>query len=95
MPRSELQDCAPMAAIVAGQPVSQYRVLRQEDAWFIKFDGADYGPYQSEREALLFAVDAANKLGEQGKAAEVLVTDETGEIRTFWTFGQDPYPTNL
>ena len=47
-------------------------VERQEDVWFIRFDGADYGPYKSEREALLFAVDAANTLGEQGEETQVL-----------------------
>ena len=54
-------------------------VVRQEDVWFIRFDGDDYGPYKSEREAMLFAVDAANKLGEQGEETQVLVMDENGD----------------
>jgi hypothetical protein len=70
-------------------------VVRQEDVWFIKFDGEDYGPYQSEREALLFAVDAANKLGEQGERTQVLVVDENGAVQPFWASGQDPYPPRL
>ena len=33
----------------------------------------EFGPYQSEREAMLFAIDAAHKLGEQGAATQVLL----------------------
>ena len=56
-------------------------MVRQEDVWFIKFDGEEYGPYQSEREAMLFAVDAAHKLGEQGEETQVLQMDENGVAR--------------
>ena len=59
--------------------VPGYLVVRQEDVWFIKFDGEEYGPYQSEREAMLFAIDAAHKLGEQGEETQVLQMDENGE----------------
>jgi hypothetical protein len=41
---------------------------------------------------MLFAVDAAHKLGEQGEATEVLVMDENGEAQPIWTYGRDPYP---
>ena len=57
----------------------------------IKFDGEEYGP-QSEREARLFAVDAAYKLGEQGEATEVRLMDENGEAQLIWTHWTDPYP---
>ncbi len=53
-------------------PAHPLLVERQEDVWFIRFDGTEYGPYKSEREAMLFAVDAANKLGEQGEETQVL-----------------------
>ncbi len=72
-----------------------YWLERQEDVWFIRFDGTEYGPYKSEREAMLFAVDAANKLGEQGEETQVVVMDETGDARPAWTFGHDPYPPRL
>jgi hypothetical protein len=72
-----------------------YWIERQEDVWFIRFGGAEYGPYKSEREALLFAVDAAKKLGEQGDETQVLVMDEYGDVRPVWTFGQDSYPPRL
>ncbi len=41
---------------------------------------------------MLFAVDAANKLGEQGEETQVLMLDENGDERAVWTFGQDPFP---
>ena len=70
-------------------------MVRQEDVWFIKFDGEEYGPYQSEREAMLFAIEAANKLGEQGEHTQVLVMGENGDMQPFWTYGRDPYPPNI
>jgi hypothetical protein len=70
-------------------------VVRQEDVWFIKFDGEDYGPYRTEREAMLFAIDAANKLGEQGEYTQVHMLNEDGAVRPAWTFGHDPYPPRL
>jgi hypothetical protein len=42
--------------------------------------------------AMLFAIDAAHKLGEQGAATQVLRVDENGDAGTAWTYGRDPYP---
>ncbi|MFL6796877.1 MAG: DUF2188 domain-containing protein [Xanthobacteraceae bacterium] len=67
-------------------------MTRREDVWFIVFAGEEFGPYNTEREALLFAIDAAYKLGEQGQETQVLVADEIGEARPVWTFGLHPYP---
>jgi hypothetical protein len=77
---------------VPGHPHTQYFVEHQGDAWFIKFDGQEFGPYKSQREALLFAIDAAHKLGEKGEATQVLLADENGEAQPAWTFGHDAYP---
>ena len=41
---------------------------------------------------MLFAVDAAQKLGEQGENAEVCVMGENGHFRPEWAFGRDSYP---
>ncbi len=90
MPRPLIHDYS--GALVPGPPNERYLLVRQEDMWFIKFGGEEYGPYQSEREALLFAVDAAQKLGDQGEETQVLRLDENGEARPVWTYGLDPYP---
>jgi hypothetical protein len=95
MPRLQSGDRARPHTFGADRPRTRYWVVRQEDVWFIKFEGEEYGPYQSEREAILFAVDAAHKLGEQGETAQVLVMDENGDLRPFWTFGRDPYPPHI
>ena len=82
-------------AFVPGHPHTRYLVVRQENVWLIKFDGEEYGPYQTEREAMLFAIDAAHKLGEQGEDTQVLHVQENGEARPVWTHGLDAYPPNL
>jgi hypothetical protein len=95
MPRPHSDDHTRIANFVLSSPRIRYLVVRQEDVWFIKFDGEEYGPYQSEREAMLFAIDAAYKLGEQGEETQVLQLDENGQVRPAWTYGSDPYPPNL
>ena len=50
--------------------VAQYFVERlsaHNDIWMIKFDDEEYGPYKSQSEAVLFAIDAAEKLNEHGE----------------------------
>ena len=89
MPRPQMQGGTQVRPFFPSRPRTCYWVLRQEDVWFISFNGDEYGPYKSEREAMLFAVDAANKLGEQGEETQVLVMDENGDAQPAWTFGQD------
>src|SRR5947207_9538218 len=94
MPRTEIRDQeqadqeqAP--AFLQAAPRKRYLVVRQQDAWFIMFGGEEFGPYNSEREAKLFAIDAAHELAEHGEETEVMVADETGEISPVWIHGQD------
>lgn len=95
MPRPQLHTDTLAPAVVPGHPHTRYLVVRQEEVWFIKFDGEEYGPYETEREAMLFAIDAAHGLGERGEEAQVLLMDESGNARAAWTHGQDPYPPTL
>jgi hypothetical protein len=92
MARPEFWDQALVRPIFHDCRRTLYWVQRQEDVWFIHFDGTDYGPYKSESEAMLFAVDAANKLGEQGEATQVVVMNDQGVGQPAWTFGLDSYP---
>ena len=92
MPRPQIGDHAPAPPFVPNRPRTRYLVVRQQDVWFIMFGGEEYGPYRSEREAKLFAIDAAHKLGEQGRETEVLVADEAGDTVPAWIHGQHPYP---
>jgi hypothetical protein len=66
--------------------VAQYfveRVTAHNDVWMIKLDDEEYGPYKSQSEAVLFAIDAAEKLNEDGEKAQIVVIGPT------WTYEQD------
>jgi hypothetical protein len=76
-------------------PRARYLVVRHQDEWVIKFEGEEFGPYKSQREAILFAIDAAQKLGEQDDPTKVLVMGEAGEAKPAWTYGQPPFPLAL
>jgi hypothetical protein len=92
MPGTHAQDNARIPAIVEPSPRKRYLVVRREDVWFIRFGGEEFGPYKTEREAKLFAIEAAHKLGEQGEETEVLLSDEAGAISPVWIHGQHAYP---
>jgi hypothetical protein len=71
---------------------SRYLIVPHKKKWLIKFDGQEFGPYKSKAEALLFAIDAAEKLGHQGKSTKVCVVGKNGRSYPGWKFGQYPYP---
>jgi hypothetical protein len=91
MPRPQPGNETQALPIVSGRACTRYLVVRQEDLWFIKFDGEEYGPYKTEREAMLFAIDDAQKLGEQGEETQVLLMGDYGRALAVWTYGQHPY----
>jgi hypothetical protein len=93
MPRTQIRDQQQAPAFLQAQPRKRYLVVRQQDAWVIMFNGEEFGPYRSEREARLFAVDAAHELGVHGEPTEVMLADATtSEIVPVWVHGQDAYP---
>jgi hypothetical protein len=92
MPGTHLQNTDLAPALVQPRPRTRYLLARREDVWFIVFGGEEFGPYKTEREAKLFAIDAAHKLGEKGEESEVLVADEAGATSPVWIYGQHPYP---
>ena len=83
MPRPQIHDDARVAAFVLGASRTRYLVMRQEDVWFITFNGEEFGPYRSEREAMLFATDAAHKLGELGRTPRSSGLMKTGRSSRF------------
>ncbi|HYI30251.1 MAG TPA: DUF2188 domain-containing protein [Bradyrhizobium sp.] len=77
-------------------PQSRYFVVRNEhDEWMIKFENEEYGPYHTQAEAMLFAVDAAQKLGQQGENSEVCLMGENGHFRPEWVYGQNAFPARV
>jgi len=77
MPLSSDHDAASDSAISRTSRV-EYWVRPEGDAWIIARNGDQYGPYENRRDAMLFAVDAAHKLGEQGRDATVRLIDAAG-----------------
>ncbi|HEY2227049.1 MAG TPA: hypothetical protein VGI22_04780 [Xanthobacteraceae bacterium] len=92
MPGTDLHDHARIPSFIQSEQRTRYTLVRREDVWFILFGGEEFGPYKSAREARLFAIDAAYRLGEQGKSSEVMVSDEAGVIAPVWVYGRDAYP---
>jgi hypothetical protein len=67
----------------------RYFIVQHEADWMIKFANEEFGPYRSQSEAMLFAVDAARKLTERGAEAEVCLMGENGHFRAEWSGGQE------
>ncbi len=71
---------------------AQYFVVKHENQWKIKHNELHYGPYGTQKDAIRHAVDAAQKSGQSGHDAQVLIQGENYQFRTEWTYGHDPYP---
>ena len=94
MPRPLMREPVPRTS-TPGTRRRRYLVMCRQNLWFIAFEREEFGPYQSKREATLFAVDAAHRLGEQGEETQVLEVDETGKETPVWTYGLNSYPPAL
>jgi hypothetical protein len=92
MPRSRDHDSAQSEAPPSTAGRVEYVVRPSDDTWLIEHDGDRYGPYKNCREAMFFAIDAANKLGALGKNTHVRMTDQAGHPLTTWNYGIDRYP---
>ena len=68
---------------------ARYFIVRDRNRWLIKFNDEEYGPYLTQTEATLFAVDAARKLGDRGEDAAVYLMGDNGRFRREWACGQD------
>ena len=87
---------SPEPGFLPSSPRARYTVVGGEGSWLIRFGGEEFGPYRTEREAMLFAIDAAYHLGEHGEEdAQVVVMDDHGQPRSVWTYGDDRFPPTL
>jgi hypothetical protein len=64
---------------------TRYYVVGDHDAWMVDCEANGLGPYGSCEEAVIFAIDAAQKLCRQGQCVHVCVVDDDGRIRPKWT----------
>jgi hypothetical protein len=77
-------------------PQTRYFVVRKaDDKWMIKFENEEFGPYQSQSEAMLFAIEAAQRLGERGGSPEVCLMGLNGNFHPEWAYDRDAYPPRI
>jgi hypothetical protein len=67
---------------------TRYFLVQRDESWTIRFADEEFGPYKSKSEAMLFAVDAARKLGRRGKSTEVCLMGENGSFHAEWSNAQ-------
>ena len=79
-------------ALRGTMPTARYFIVQDGDEWRIKYGDEEFGPYKSRDEAMLFAVDAARKLGSYGEAAEVCLMGENGHFHSEWSSASDRHP---
>jgi hypothetical protein len=91
MPRSRDRGLRQSETCLSPADRVEYIVRPSDDAWMIEHGGDRYGPYKNAREAMLFAIDAARKLGALGKNTYVKLTDHAGHPLTTWNYGSNRY----
>jgi hypothetical protein len=73
----------------------QFVVLEADGLWKIRHDGVSYGPYRTQRAAILAAIDAADRIPRSAyKPRVVLPSRLRDNFYVEWTCG-DPYPADL
>ena len=73
----------------------QFVVLESDGLWKIRHDGVSYGPYGTQRAAILAAIDAADRTTKSAFEPRVMVQYRLrGKLYVEWTRG-DPYPAEL
>jgi Uncharacterized protein conserved in bacteria (DUF2188) len=70
---------------------ARFYVVGDHDAWLVKFEDGEYGPYGNRDEAMVIAIDAAQKLGMRGESAHVCVLDDDGHFRSKWQYDRDDH----
>jgi len=63
---------------------ARYFIVKDRGRWLIKYNDEEYGPYETQAEAMLFAVDAARKLSDRGEDASVYSMTGNGRLRREW-----------
>jgi hypothetical protein len=70
----------------------RHYIVFHEGHWRVKHEGKFSDPYPSQAAAIAAAIEAANRDGEYGHQAQVLVHGEDLLFSAVWTYGLDPYP---
>jgi hypothetical protein len=78
-------------------PTARYFIVHDQvqDEWVINYSGDRFGPYKTQDEAMLFAVDAAKKLGSYGESVEVCLMGENGHFHAEWMSAPQRQPEHV
>ena len=68
---------------------ARYYVVGDHDVWMIKAKDGKYGPFMRRDEAVVCAIDAAQKLGTRGECAHVCMVDDDGRFQSKWIYDRD------
>lgn len=69
---------------------ARYFIVKDRNHWLIKYNDEEYGPYETQAEATLFAVDAARKLFDRGEDVAVYSLAANGRLRREWAPAKAP-----
>jgi Uncharacterized protein conserved in bacteria (DUF2188) len=73
-------------------PAAQYFVKERDGEWRIRAGYRYCGQFPDKQEAVRAAIELAERDGQAGRPAQVLVQGPDRLFRTIWTYGRDPYP---
>ena len=62
---------------------AQYYIVGDNDVWMVKPNGGE--------EAVVFAIDVAQKLGARGECAHVCVLDDHGRFQLRWSYRRNDH----
>jgi hypothetical protein len=74
--------------------ITRYAVIRENGKWRVNLQGVNYGYYDDANAATEVAIATAQKAGESGHQAQVVVETLPMQFRVAWTYGVDP-PTAI
>jgi hypothetical protein len=80
------------ASLQGNASVLQYVVVREQDLWWIRYQGRNFAGTRVFAAALRDAVEAAREAGLQGFDASVFVEFASGYRRLVWSYGEEPCP---
>jgi hypothetical protein len=70
-------------------PDARYYIVGDNDVWMVKPHGGESSAATNREEAVVFAIDAAQKLGARGECAHVCVLDDHGRFQPRWSYHRD------
>jgi hypothetical protein len=74
---------------------SRYYVVGNHEVWVVQFKAREHNRNGNRREAIEFAIGAAQELGMQGECAHVCMLDDDGRLQCKWAYDPDIARTSI